>query len=134
MGPASWFLLKHPWQTEAAWYDTSWQYRKKITFNNSAQSSNLSNFPVMIKLTSENFQFDQAFRSQTGREPTLIEKINLFKPENRTVRYLLVNPRKVESFEKEINQILEQLEPNDKIVLNGQEVLFIYDLQNLKAK
>ena len=81
-----------------------------------------------------NFQFDQAFRSQTGREPTLIEKINLFRPENRTVRYLLVNPKKVERFEKEINQILEQLEPNYKIVLNGQEVLFIYDLQNLNVK
>ncbi|NOY08081.1 MAG: DUF2341 domain-containing protein [Spirochaetes bacterium] len=32
------------------WWNTNWLYRKKITFDNSAQTENLVNFPVMVKL------------------------------------------------------------------------------------
>src|SRR3989344_4818381 len=38
----------------------TWSYRKKITFDNSAQAENLTNFPVMVKLTSSNFDFTKA--------------------------------------------------------------------------
>ena len=34
----------------SGWYNTSWAYRRKITFDNSAQAENLTNFPVLIKL------------------------------------------------------------------------------------
>ena len=39
---------------------TSWSYRKKITFNNSDQAENLTNFPVLVHLTSSNFDFSKA--------------------------------------------------------------------------
>jgi hypothetical protein len=42
------------------WYNASWQYRRKITFNNSAQAENLTNFPVLINLKSTNFDFSKA--------------------------------------------------------------------------
>lgn len=43
------------------WYNASWKYRKKITFtNNATQSATLTNFPVMVKLTSTNFDFSKA--------------------------------------------------------------------------
>ncbi len=42
------------WETNgtqaSAWYGSSWEYRKKITFNNSDQTEDLSEFPVLIKL------------------------------------------------------------------------------------
>lgn len=39
------------------WYNASWSYRKKITFDNHSQTENLTNFPVMVKLSSTNFDF-----------------------------------------------------------------------------
>ena len=52
--------MNHQKKVEGAWYNGKWQYRKQLTFNNSAQASNLTNFAVMIKLTSSNFTFSQA--------------------------------------------------------------------------
>ncbi len=49
----------------ATWWDTNWSYRKTITFNNSAQNENLTNFPVLVKLTSSNFDFSKAQSSGT---------------------------------------------------------------------
>src|SRR3989344_5011841 len=43
-----------------SWYNTSWQYRKKLIFDNSTQSENLTNFPVLVKLTSSRFDFTLA--------------------------------------------------------------------------
>jgi len=54
------FLNKNPQLAEAAWYNGAWTYRKKLTFDNSGQSENLTNFPTMVKLTSTNFTFSQA--------------------------------------------------------------------------
>lgn len=47
-------------QAQTNWYNTDWDYRKNITFNNSAQASNLVNFPVQVALTSSNFDFSKA--------------------------------------------------------------------------
>ncbi len=47
-------------QAQTNWYNNSWDYRKKITFDNSAQTSNLVNFPVQVALTSSNFDFSKA--------------------------------------------------------------------------
>jgi hypothetical protein len=49
----------------AGWYNSSWNSRKKITFNNTAAnigttSENLINYPVLVKLTSSNFDFTKA--------------------------------------------------------------------------
>lgn len=43
----------------ATWWNSSWLYRKKLVFNNSAQNENLADFPVMVKLTSLNFDFSK---------------------------------------------------------------------------
>jgi hypothetical protein len=60
LSPLVYLSLKNAKQTEAAWFNTSWQYRKQLIFNNADQAENLSNFPVMIKLTSGNFNFNEA--------------------------------------------------------------------------
>ena len=44
----------------AEWWNGSWSYRKKLTFDNSAQSENLTNFPVLVKLTTSNFNYSDA--------------------------------------------------------------------------
>ncbi|PHS11806.1 MAG: hypothetical protein COA78_08945 [Blastopirellula sp.] len=41
------------------WWDTDWQNRTKITFNNSNSSVDLSDFPVLISLTGTNIDFDK---------------------------------------------------------------------------
>ena len=40
-------------QANPGWYNASWQYRKKITINSANVSDNLTNFPVLISLTSD---------------------------------------------------------------------------------
>ncbi len=55
------YLTLLPVNTKAAtWWNTNWSYKKQITFNNSAQAENLTNFPVLVKLTSSNFDFNNA--------------------------------------------------------------------------
>ena len=39
------------------WYDASWARRVKLTFDNSAQSENLVNFPVLVKLDSSRIDY-----------------------------------------------------------------------------
>ena len=40
-----------PLLAQAAWYNSSWKYRKTITIDNTKVEENLSNFPVLISLT-----------------------------------------------------------------------------------
>lgn len=42
------------------WWDTDWTYAKKLTFDNSGQGENLDDFPVLVNLTSSNFNFSRA--------------------------------------------------------------------------
>jgi hypothetical protein len=42
---------------DPSWWDTDWDYRKKLAFNNGGQTENLVNFPVLIKLTPANFNY-----------------------------------------------------------------------------
>jgi len=44
----------------ASWYDLNWLYRGVLTFDNSSQSENLTEFPVLVHLTSSNFDFAKA--------------------------------------------------------------------------
>jgi hypothetical protein len=41
----------------SGWWNSSWQNRRKITFNNSASTENLLNFPVLVSLTSSNINY-----------------------------------------------------------------------------
>jgi len=58
--PAIFLYLQFARTTSAAWYNDSWLYRKELVFNNTASGTNLTDFPVMVKLTSANFNFSQA--------------------------------------------------------------------------
>jgi len=41
------------------WWNSSWNYSKELTFDNSDQSENLTNFPVMVRLTTSNFDYSK---------------------------------------------------------------------------
>jgi hypothetical protein len=41
-----------------SWWDTNWKFRKKLTIDNSTQSTGLTNFPIMVKLTSLRINFN----------------------------------------------------------------------------
>lgn len=43
-----------------SWWNNSWCYRQKLTFDNSGQSENLQDFPVLVALTTSNFDFNKA--------------------------------------------------------------------------
>ena len=79
------------------------------------------------------WNFHQSFIQQLGREPTLQEKIQYFKPENQTVRYLLLDPSPRQRF-KEAKEFKETFQPNHIIKIKGKDAMFIYDLKNLKPK
>jgi hypothetical protein len=40
-----------------SWWNSNWQFRKKLTFDNSGQSEDLVNFPVLVKLNPANFDY-----------------------------------------------------------------------------
>jgi len=42
---------------DPSWWDTNWDYRMKLTFDNSEQTENLGNFTVLVKLTPANFTY-----------------------------------------------------------------------------
>jgi len=52
-------LLPQPAQAspDPDWWDYLWQNRMKLTFNNSGQSENLIDLPVLVKLTPSNFDY-----------------------------------------------------------------------------
>lgn len=58
--PSTWVDVTSPWCNDASGVtcNTSWPYRKKITFDNTASGENLTNFPVMIKLSSASANID----------------------------------------------------------------------------
>ena len=41
-----------------AWWDDAWSRRRTITFDNSAQASNLISFPVLIELDASRVEYD----------------------------------------------------------------------------
>jgi len=79
------------------------------------------------------WNFEQAFQKQVGRAPTIKEKIQYFKPNNRTIRYLLADPLIPENnnFPEEVKQIMKQYKPNKIIEINDIEGVWIYDLLNM---
>lgn len=49
--------------TTVAWWNASWSYRKKLTFDNLNQAENLSNFPVLVKLTTSRITYGDVGKS-----------------------------------------------------------------------
>jgi len=44
--------------TNSSWWDTDWPYRMKLTIDNSASTEDLADFPLMVKLTPERFDYN----------------------------------------------------------------------------
>jgi hypothetical protein len=42
------------------WWNNSWDYRMRLTFDNSGQTEDLTDFPVLINLSSSNFDYSKA--------------------------------------------------------------------------
>jgi len=55
---------------EISWWDLNWQYRRKLTFDNSAQNEDLNDFPVLIKLDSS---FDYSNTKLDGTDLRFID-------------------------------------------------------------
>jgi hypothetical protein len=43
-----------------SWWNNNWLYRTQLTFNNSGQSDDLINFPVLVNLSALNFNYSNA--------------------------------------------------------------------------
>lgn len=74
----------------------------------------------------------ESFRQQVGRMPTAEERVNIFKPLNRTIRYLLVGANRHYD-DDYVNYLKQTFEPNDRItLLHNHDAVWIYDLRNLR--
>jgi hypothetical protein len=56
---------------KVAWLGPDWTYRKSLTFNNSNQSENLINFPVLVILTPGNFDYSHC--QSDGRDIRFVD-------------------------------------------------------------
>jgi len=56
------------------WYNADWAYRKKLTFGNSGQAENLTNFTVLVALDSSNFDFNKA--KDNGEDVRFVDSDN----------------------------------------------------------
>jgi len=59
----------------AEWWNASWSYRKELTFDNSAQTENLTYFPVMVKLTPSRINYSD-FGKGDGTDLRFIDSDN----------------------------------------------------------
>lgn len=51
-----------------AWWNSSWQYRRTITLNNSSSTTNLTNFPIRVSLSAANSNIDYANTQNAGQD------------------------------------------------------------------
>ena len=56
---------------KVAWLGSGWTYRKSLTFNNSNQTENLINFPVLVILTPGNFDYSHC--QSDGRDIRFVD-------------------------------------------------------------
>jgi len=57
--------------THSSWWDNAWPYRMKLTIDNSASTENLIDFPLMVKLTPE--RFDYSFAQVDGDDIRFVD-------------------------------------------------------------
>ena len=69
---ATWPL---PAAADSNWWNASWSTRRKLTFNNSAQATNLVNFPVLVRLDSG--RTDYARVQDAGQDIRFVDANNL---------------------------------------------------------
>ena len=61
-------ILPEKAQADPGWYDASWLYRKKITINSANVSANLTDFPMLVNLSSDT---DLGARAQSDGDDIL---------------------------------------------------------------
>ncbi|MBI3962177.1 MAG: DUF2341 domain-containing protein, partial [Deinococcus sp.] len=52
--------LSPDWLESSVWWNPNWQYRRKLILRYSAQAEDLTDFPLLVKLTGANFDFSLA--------------------------------------------------------------------------
>ncbi len=79
------------------------------------------------------WNFEQAFQKKFGRRITFAEKIKYFKPNNKTIRYLIVDALLPENndFPEDVAKIMKTYKPNKVIKINNVDVVWIYDVFNM---
>lgn len=60
-------------KAEASWWNASWGYRRKITFNNAASSENLTNFPIRVSLSAANSNIDYSKTQSAGQDIRFVD-------------------------------------------------------------
>ncbi len=80
-----------------------------------------------------NFQFDTQFKQQVGHDPTLLERIQYYHPNNETIRYLFLSPYQ-NLFGQEGLELKSKYEPNDIIKIQGMDIYYVYDLKDLRER
>ncbi|MBS3095214.1 hypothetical protein J4231_00895 [Candidatus Woesearchaeota archaeon] len=82
----------------------------------------------------ELYTFINNVRNQIGRRPNLDEFIKYFKPKNRELRYIVVNPRIKDADFPEFEQYKANYIPNYVVIAYKQDAAYIYDIKNLKQR
>ncbi|MEM7313229.1 MAG: DUF2341 domain-containing protein, partial [Planctomycetota bacterium] len=58
-------------QTHPTWWDSDWSLRRELTFDNSASTSNLTNYPVLVTLDASNIDYSQT--QNTGEDLRFVD-------------------------------------------------------------
>jgi hypothetical protein len=80
----------------------------------------------------EHYSFREQFRAQFGRVPTIYEYLEYLKPNGNAIRYLFLSKGKSE--DESFMDFKAKYEPNDKIFLGKYEIVWVYDIFNLKSR
>jgi len=59
---------------DPAWWDANWRARRKLTFNNSGQTQNLTGFPVLVRLDSTRIDYTKTLAS--GQDIRFVDSDN----------------------------------------------------------
>ncbi|MEM4245575.1 MAG: hypothetical protein QXR60_05235, partial [Candidatus Nanoarchaeia archaeon] len=79
------------------------------------------------------WQFETAFKEQTGHDPDVFERVKYFHPNNESIRYIFVSPYYA-NLGKDTDTFKIRYEPNDIIRLKGLDIYYVYDMKNLRER
>lgn len=78
------------------------------------------------------WQFRESFKQQIGRNPTARERVEFYRPNNKTLRYIVVLTD-FDYNDEFVDELKTSYLPSDKVIIkHGIEVAWIYDLKNLQ--
>ncbi|MEA3378608.1 MAG: hypothetical protein U9Q69_03115 [Nanoarchaeota archaeon] len=77
------------------------------------------------------YYFREAFKQEYGRSPTLEEYIALLQPYGRKIRYVLLFK---EQTAKDFLDFMAKYQPNEKLKMDGKELIYVYDTVKLIKK